>query len=56
MPPGDRAAALKAGVGYIPEDRRAAGFVGGLSIAENMTMSVTDQLSAGKFGILAPVR
>ncbi|HTJ68533.1 MAG TPA: sugar ABC transporter ATP-binding protein [Actinospica sp.] len=54
LPPGDRAAALKAGVGYIPEDRRAAGFVGGLSIAENMTMSVTDQLSAGKFGILRP--
>jgi simple sugar transport system ATP-binding protein len=54
LPPGDRAAALKAGVGYIPEDRRAAGFVGGLSIAENMTMSVTDQLSAGKFGILGP--
>ena len=54
LPPGDRAAALRAGVGYIPEDRRAAGFVGGLSIAENMTMSVTDQLSAGRFGILGP--
>ena len=54
LPPGDRAAALKAGVGYIPEDRRAAGFVGGLSIAENVTMSVTDQLSAGKLGILGP--
>lgn len=49
---GDRAAALKAGVGYIPEDRRAAGFVGGLSIAENMTMSVTDRLSAGRLGLL----
>jgi simple sugar transport system ATP-binding protein len=54
LPPGDRAAALKAGVGYVPEDRRAAGFVGGLSIAENMTMSVTDQLSAGRFGLLGP--
>jgi simple sugar transport system ATP-binding protein len=54
LPPGDRAAALKAGVGYIPEDRRAAGFVGGLSIAENMTMSVTDRLTAGKLGILNP--
>jgi len=54
LPPGDRAAALTAGVGYIPEDRRAAGFVGGLSIAENMTMSVTDQLSTGRFGILGP--
>ena len=54
LPPGDRAAALKAGVGYIPEDRRAAGFVSGLSIAENMTMSVTDRLSAGKLGLLRP--
>ena len=54
LPPGDRAAALKAGVGYIPEDRRMAGFVGGLSIAENMTMSVTDRLSEGKLGVLGP--
>ena len=54
VPPGDRAAALKAGVGYIPEDRRMAGFVGGLSIAENMTMSVTDRLSSGKLGVLGP--
>jgi simple sugar transport system ATP-binding protein len=54
LPPGDRAAALEAGVGYIPEDRRAAGYVGGLSIAENMTMSVTDRLSTGRLGVLAP--
>ena len=54
LPPGDRAAALEAGVGYIPEDRRAAGYVGGLSIAENMTMSVADRLSAGRLGLLAP--
>ena len=53
---GDRAAALRAGVGYIPEDRRAAGFVGDLSIAENMTMSVTDRLSAGRLGLLTPGR
>ena len=54
LPPGDRAAAVKAGVGYIPEDRRAAGFIGGLSIAENITMSVTDRLSAGRGGMLRP--
>jgi simple sugar transport system ATP-binding protein len=54
LPPGNRAVALEAGVGYIPEDRRAAGFVGGLSIAENMTMSVTDRLSAGRLGLLPP--
>jgi simple sugar transport system ATP-binding protein len=51
-PGGDRAAALEAGVGYIPEDRRAAGYVGGLSIAENVTMSITDRLSAGRLGLL----
>jgi simple sugar transport system ATP-binding protein len=54
LTPGDRAAALKAGVGYIPEDRRMAGFVGGLSIAENITMSVADRLGAGKLGVLGP--
>lgn len=52
LPGGDRAAALEAGVGYIPEDRRAAGYVGGLSIAENMTMSIVDRLSAGRLGLL----
>jgi len=52
LPAGDRAAALEAGVGYVPEDRRAAGFVGGLSIAENMTMSIVDRLSAGRLGLL----
>ena len=52
LPDGDRAASLEAGVGYIPEDRRAAGFVGMLSVAENMTMSITDRLSAGRLGVL----
>ena len=54
LTPGDRAAALKAGVGYIPEDRRTAGLVGGLSIAENITMSVADRLGAGRLGVLGP--
>ena len=54
LAPGDRPAALKAGVGYIPEDRRMAGLVGGLSIAENITMSVTDRLGAGKLGVIGP--
>jgi simple sugar transport system ATP-binding protein len=32
--------AQRAGIGYVPEDRRAAGFVGALSIAENITMAM----------------
>ncbi|MBR7837597.1 sugar ABC transporter ATP-binding protein [Actinospica durhamensis] len=52
LPGGDRAAALEAGVGYVPEDRRTAGYVGALSVAENMTMSITDRLSAGRLGVL----
>jgi len=51
---GRRDAALRAGVGYIPEDRRAEGFVGLLSIAENVTMTVADRLARAGRGVLAP--
>jgi simple sugar transport system ATP-binding protein len=47
--PGDRAGALRAGIGYIPEDRQADGFVPLLSAAENITMTVTDRLARGGF-------
>jgi simple sugar transport system ATP-binding protein len=55
VPPGQRAAAQRAGIGYIPEDRRAEGFVAHLGVAENTTMTITRQLS-GRFGVLAPRR
>jgi simple sugar transport system ATP-binding protein len=55
VPPGQRAAAQHAGIGYIPEDRRAEGFVAHLGVAENTTMTITRQLS-GRFGVLAPRR
>jgi simple sugar transport system ATP-binding protein len=55
LPPGRPDAALAAGVGYIPEDRRLEGFVGGLSISENMTMSIARRL-AGPLGILTPAK
>ena len=48
-------AALAAGIGYIPEDRWAEGFVGLLGIAENMTMSIAPHL-ASRLGFLAPSR
>jgi simple sugar transport system ATP-binding protein len=54
LPNGRRDAALRAGVGYVPEDRRAEGFVGPLSIAENITMTVTDRLARSGRGVLAP--
>jgi simple sugar transport system ATP-binding protein len=47
--PGDRAGALRAGIGYIPEDRQADGFVPLLGGAENITMTVTDRLARGGF-------
>ena len=51
LPPGRPDAALAAGIGYIPEDRWAEGFVGLLGISENMTMSIADRL-AGRLGTL----
>jgi simple sugar transport system ATP-binding protein len=53
VPPGRRAAAQRAGIGYIPEDRRAEGFVALLGVAENVTMTITRQL-ADKLGVLRP--
>jgi simple sugar transport system ATP-binding protein len=53
LTPGRRDLALLAGVGYIPEDRQAEGFVSLLSVAENTTMTITDWL-AGKLGWLSP--
>jgi len=52
--PGDRAAALRAGVGYIPEDRQAEGFVPLLGAAENITMTITERIARG--GLVAPKR
>lgn len=55
IPPGQRGAAQRAGIGYIPEDRRAEGFVAHLGVAENTTMTITRELS-GRFGLLTPHR
>jgi len=53
LPPRRPAAALAAGVGYIPEDRWLEGFVGQLGIAENVTMSIAPHL-ASRLGFLTP--
>jgi simple sugar transport system ATP-binding protein len=55
VPAGQRAAAQRVGIGYIPEDRRAEGFVAQLGVAENVTMTITDRL-ADRLGLLAPSR
>lgn len=47
-------AALAAGVGLVPEDRHHQGLVGTRSVAENATLTVTDQL--GPFGTVLPSR
>ena len=46
--PGSVPAALAAGVGFVPQDRHKEGFVPGLSVEENITMTVPHRL--GRFG------
>ncbi|MEV8526193.1 sugar ABC transporter ATP-binding protein [Streptomyces sp. NPDC052000] len=46
--------ALAAGVGLVPEDRHLQGLVHNRSVAENATLTVTDQL--GPFGTVLPGR
>jgi simple sugar transport system ATP-binding protein len=55
VPSGRRDLAQRGGIGYIPEDRRAEGFVEHLGVAENVTMTITRQLS-GRLGLLRPGR
>ncbi|HXR21402.1 MAG TPA: sugar ABC transporter ATP-binding protein [Acidimicrobiales bacterium] len=47
--------ALKTGVGYVPEDRRAEGFVRLLGVGENLTMTIVDRL-ANRIGAITPSR
>jgi len=51
--PGRRDLALRAGIGYIPEDRWAEGFVPILGVAENTTMTIVDRL-ARALGFVLP--
>ncbi|WP_214106597.1 sugar ABC transporter ATP-binding protein [Acrocarpospora catenulata] len=52
--PGDVPAALRAGVGFVPQDRHEQGFVPLLSIGENATMPIAHKL--GRFGAISPSR
>jgi simple sugar transport system ATP-binding protein len=51
---GSVTATLKAGIGYVPQDRHQQGMVPNLSVAENVTLTITDQL--GPAGFIAPSR
>jgi simple sugar transport system ATP-binding protein len=52
--PGKVDAALRRGVGYVPEDRHARGFVPTLGVTENLTLSILERLS--RFGIVSSAR
>lgn len=52
--PGSVPHALDAGIGYVPEDRHLQGLVPQRSVAENATLTVTDQL--GRWGAVLPSR
>jgi rhamnose transport system ATP-binding protein len=45
LPPGRPLAAMRAGIGFVPEDRRQQGLVMDLSIARNATMTRTGSLA-----------
>jgi simple sugar transport system ATP-binding protein len=49
--PGSVPASLAAGVGFVPEDRHREGLIPLRSIAENMTLTVTDRL--GRYGFVS---
>ena len=51
---GDVVDARRKGVGYVPRDRHARGIVPLLSIAENMTATIVEQL--GPAGLVLPAR
>ena len=51
---GDVIDARRKGVGYVPRDRHARGIIPLLSIAENMTMTIVEQM--GPAGIVLPGR
>ncbi|WP_240197766.1 sugar ABC transporter ATP-binding protein [Nonomuraea lactucae] len=52
--PGDVPSALRAGLGFVPEDRHHEGFVPLLSVAENATIPIAHKL--GRFGTVSPAR
>ena len=46
---GSCAEAVRAGIGYVPAERRTEGIIGGLSVKENMTLAHVEEVSRGPF-------
>ncbi len=51
---GNASIALRRGVGYVPEDRHARGFVPTLGVSENLTLPILERLSS--WGIVSSAR
>lgn len=45
VPPGDTTAAISAGMGLLPEDRRQQGLIANLSVRANATLAVLDRIA-----------
>lgn len=54
LPFGDVRRSISAGVGFVPQDRHVNGFVGLMSVGENLTMSILDRF--GPAGLVSPSR
>ncbi|GAA4208624.1 sugar ABC transporter ATP-binding protein [Actinocatenispora rupis] len=54
LPAGRPDVALRHGIGYVPEDRHARGYVPMLGVGDNITMTITDRLT--RYGVLSPRR
>ncbi len=54
LPGGDVARHNRAGIGFVPQDRHREGLVLGMSVAENLTMTIPDKL--GPLGFIAPAQ
>jgi simple sugar transport system ATP-binding protein len=52
LPGSDVSRHNRAGIGFVPQDRHGEGLVLGMSVAENATMTIQDQL--GPFGFIRP--
>lgn len=50
LKPGDTTAAIKAGLGFVPEDRRKQGLVMNLSVMRNTALTLREKLA--RFGII----
>jgi simple sugar transport system ATP-binding protein len=51
LPTGRVDHAIESGVGYVPEDRHTRGFVGAMSVEENVTLTLLDRL--GPLGLVS---